>query len=63
MLGHIVSNIELVDNSFNCSFISFFGRFVMYLGKDFPSVCRSEEMKGGIANSIPAIDSAGSSLS
>ena len=23
-LGHIVSNIELVDNSFNCSFITSF---------------------------------------
>ena len=32
---HTVSSIELVDNSFNCSFMSSFGWFVTYLQKVF----------------------------
>ena len=38
----IVSNVELVDSSFNCSFISSFSLFVMCVRKFFHSVCRFE---------------------
>ena len=60
LLIHIL--LWWTDHSFNCSFIFSFGWFVIYLQKVFHSICRSEKMKDVFANSIPTIDSAGSSL-
>ena len=61
--GNMVSIMELVDNSFNCSLISFLGWSVIYRWKVFHSVSRSEleVMTAGIRNSSPTTVSAGRS--
>ena len=53
-VGHIFSNMELVDNIFNYAFKSP-SVIVVYLWKVFHSVCRSEEIKGGICWKLSAV--------